>query len=159
LNFTAVPPGPLAYITVWPAGQTQPLVSTLNDIVAQIVANAAIVPAGANGDIDVYASNNIDLVIDINGYFAPAASGALSFYTAPPCRVIDTRQPAGSQPIQGELTVNISGSSCAPPTTARAYVFNSTVVPPAPLAFLTLWPDGQTQPTYLILDLSGYFAP
>jgi hypothetical protein len=77
LNFTAVPPGPLAYITVWPAGQTQPLVSTLNDIVAQIVANAAIVPAGANGDIDVYASNNTDLVIDINGYFAPAASGAL----------------------------------------------------------------------------------
>jgi hypothetical protein len=65
-NITAVPPGPLGYATVWPAGQQQPSVSTLNDVTCTVVANAAIVPAGmGGGDIDVLASNNTDLVVDV----------------------------------------------------------------------------------------------
>ena len=51
-------------------GRDQPVVSTLNNPTATVVANAAIVPAGANGAIDVYAYNTTDLSIDINGYFA-----------------------------------------------------------------------------------------
>jgi hypothetical protein len=35
-----------------------------------VLANAAIVPAGTNGEIAVYVSNTTDLIIDINGYFA-----------------------------------------------------------------------------------------
>ena len=60
------------------------------------MANAAIVPAGTGGDITVFASNDTDLVIDINGYFAPAGPGGLSLYPVAPCRVIDTRLNAGS---------------------------------------------------------------
>jgi hypothetical protein len=70
LNVTAVPPGPLGFLTIWPQGLTQPTVSTLNDLLGTIVANAAIVPAGnPNGGISVFASNDTNLVIDINGYF------------------------------------------------------------------------------------------
>jgi hypothetical protein len=29
------------------------------------------VPAGTSGSIDVYVSNTTDVIIDINGYFAP----------------------------------------------------------------------------------------
>jgi hypothetical protein len=36
-----------------------------------VVANAAIVPAGANGAISVFVSNSTDVILDINGYFAP----------------------------------------------------------------------------------------
>ena len=49
--------------------------STLNNPTATDVANAAIVPAGTDGEITVYASNDTDLVIDINGYFAAAGTG------------------------------------------------------------------------------------
>ena len=70
LNITVVPPGSLGYITVWPTGQPRPVVSTLNSLQGFIVANAAIVPAGTSGSIDVYASNATDLIIDINGYYA-----------------------------------------------------------------------------------------
>ena len=35
------------------------------------MANAAIVPAGTNGAVSVYATNDTDLVGDIDGYFAP----------------------------------------------------------------------------------------
>ena len=36
-----------------------------------MVANAAIVPAGTSGAVSVYVSDATDVIIDINGYFAP----------------------------------------------------------------------------------------
>ena len=47
LNVTVVPQGPLGYLTVWPAGRSQPNVSTLNSVNGRVKANAAIIPAGA----------------------------------------------------------------------------------------------------------------
>jgi hypothetical protein len=152
LNFSVVPHGGLGYLTVWPTGQTRPLVSTLNDVPGTIIANAALVPAGTSGKVSVYPSNDTDLIIDINGYFAPAGTGGLSLYAVAPCRVIDTRQLG--PPFSGTLTppVNVTGSFCAPPATAKAYVFNATVVPSGALGYLTLWPDGTGRPTVSTLN-------
>jgi DNA-binding beta-propeller fold protein YncE len=195
-NFTAVPQGPLYYLTVWPEGEPQPYVSTLNAPTGTATANAALVPAGTGGGISAFASNNTDLIIDINGYFAAPADGGLSLYPATPCRVYDSRN-NGGQPFSGERTVNVVGSPCALPSSAQGYVFNATVVPSGALGYLTLWPDCQGQdcpgqpyvstlnawdgvtasnmaivpnvdgftdayasnPTQLILDISGFFAP
>jgi hypothetical protein len=156
-NVTAVPQngGPLSYLTTWPAGQSRPLVSTLNAPTGTITANAAIVPAGTGGDIMAFASgNNTDLVIDVNGYFAAANSGAnpLSLYTLSPCRVLDTRLIPPGLPFTGQWTVNVAGSSCSAPLSAGAYVLNATVVPPGSLGYLTLWPDGQLQPLVSTLN-------
>jgi hypothetical protein len=154
LNFTVVPnPSgqPLGYLSVWPTGETQPVVSTLNNPTATVVANAAIVPAGTSGAIDVYPSNTTDLLIDINGYFAAPGTGGLSLYPVAPCRVLDTRQNNG-QPFSGEKTVNVEGSACAPPSTAAAYIFNATVVPPGSMPFLTLWPNGELRPVASTLN-------
>ena len=154
LNFTVVPnpsTQPMSYLTVWPTGETQPGVSTLNNPTATVVANAAIVPAGTNGAVEVFAYNTTDLLIDIDGYFAPAGKGGLSMYPQAPCRVLDTRQGNG-QPFVGEKTVNVVGSACAPPSAALAYIFNGTVVPPGQMPFLTLWPDGEKQPVVSTLN-------
>jgi hypothetical protein len=189
LNVTAVPHGALGWLTTWPSGQAQPLVSTLNASTGAVTANAAIVPAGSGGDVSIFVSNTADVILDIDGYFAPPGGG-LSLYTVPPCRVLDTRYSSGT--FNGTLAVSVSGSNCAPPDTAQAYVLNATVVPPSTLGYLTLWPDGGAQPlvstlnandgaitsnmaivpttngnidafssdtTQLILDLSSYFAP
>ncbi len=152
LNFTSVPNGTLGFLTTWPAGQSQPLVSTLNAPTGTVTANAAIVPAGANGDISVFVTNNSDVVIDINGYFAPPAAGGLSLYTLNPCRVLDTRNPPGSPPINGAINVNVTNSGCGAPASAKAYNLNATVVPPGVLGFLTLWPQGATQPLVSTLN-------
>ena len=152
-NVTAVPNPtgqPLGYLTVWPAGQSQPTVSTLNNYTATVVANAAVVPAGTGGDIDVYSSDTTDLVIDIDGYFAAPGQGGLSLYPTTPCRALDTRSGHGA--FSGELTVNMAGSLCSPPSTAQAYLLNATVIPTGPLNYLTLWPDGQQQPTASTLN-------
>jgi hypothetical protein len=144
LNFTAVPSGSLGFLTVWPTGRTQPVVASLNAVTGTITANAVIVPAGTNGAVDIFATNDTDLVIDTNGYFAAPAAGGLSLYNLAPCRVLDTRQ-AGAPPIDGARNVNVS-ESCGLPGSAKAYVFNATVVPPGALGFLTVWPQGEPQP-------------
>ena len=188
LNVTAIPHNTLNYLTTWPTGTIQPNVSTLNAPTGTVVANAAIVPAGTNGAVSVFVSDTSDVILDIDGYFAPPAAGGLSLYPVAPCRVIDTRPTA----FNGLKAVNVEGSSCAPPSAAQAYVLNATVVPPGALDYLTLWPAGATQPgvstlnaldgaitsnmaivptnngsidafayspTNLILDISSYFAP
>jgi hypothetical protein len=150
LNVTVVPHGSLAFLTMWPGEGTLPVVSTLNDFTATYTANAAIVPAGPNGDVSVYVTNATDVILDVNGYFAPAASGGLSLYITNPCRVLDTRLSSGL--FTGTLEVGVASSACAPPATAQAYVFNATVVPPGFLGFLTLWPNGENLPTVSTLN-------
>ena len=195
LNVTVVPHGPLQYLTVWPAGQTQPPVSTLNSMQGNVVANAALVAAGQGGGVSVYATDATDLILDIDGYFGSTGS---AFYPVEPCRVADTRG-AASQLGGPSLTAGTSrdfpilSSGCGLPAAATAYSMNVTVVPQGLLEYLTTWPAGQpqpfvstlnsftgkvvanaalvpsglngatsvyvTNPTDVILDVNGYFAP
>ena len=146
LNVTVVPKGPLGYLTIFPTGQMQPLVSTLNSVDGRVKANAAIVPAGAGGAISVFATNTTELILDINGYFADASAGsdaALAFYPITPCRAFDTRNPAGS--LGGPIlsggvprSFPLLSATCGIPATAQAYSVNATVVPSGPLGYLTL---------------------
>jgi Divergent InlB B-repeat domain len=147
----------LGYLTLWPMGQDQPLVSTLNNPTATVVANAAIVPAGSNGEIEAFTFNTTDLIIDVNGYFGAPGSGGVSFYPAAPCRAYDSRANNG-QPFSGERTIGIVSSPCAPPSNAIAYVFNATVVPSGSLGYLTLWPDSEPQPTVSTLNAYDGFV-
>jgi hypothetical protein len=152
LNVTAVPPGYLGYLSAWPTGQTQPNVSTLNSWAGKVVANAAIVPAGANESVSIYVSDPSDVVLDIDGYFGvPGGQGALSFYPVTPCRIADTRNangPFGGPIVASETTrsFTIPASGCGVPSTAHAYSLNVTVVPDGPLYYLTAWPAGASQP-------------
>ncbi|HLY18991.1 MAG TPA: tail fiber domain-containing protein [Bryobacteraceae bacterium] len=52
----------------------------MNDYLGTVVANAAIVPAGndASGSVDAFVVNPTDLVIDINGYYAPQSGITLA---------------------------------------------------------------------------------
>jgi hypothetical protein len=157
LNATVVPTSVLHYLTLYPAGTSQPVVSTLNSYNGQVVANAAIVRAGTAGAIEAYVTDQTNLITDINGYFTSAPPTPLVFNTVTPCRVVDTRQASG--PLGGPImtanstrTFPIPTSSCGIPATATAYALNVTVVPSAPLNYLSLWPAGETQPTVSTLN-------
>ncbi|MEO8369596.1 MAG: hypothetical protein ABI806_10370 [Candidatus Solibacter sp.] len=154
LNMTVLPSGGLGFLSTWPTGQGQPSVSTLNAPTGTTTANMAIVPAGTDGSIEVFASNPANLIIDINGYFAPpGAPGALDFYTATPCRVADTRN-VSAPSLTGSVNRTFQvASTCGIPADAKAFSLNATVVPPASLGFLTLWGSG-SQPTVSTLNAS-----
>jgi serine protease len=59
----------MPFLTAYPTGQVRPNASILNAFQGQIVSNAAIVPAGANGLIDIYAFRRTDVVVEVGGYF------------------------------------------------------------------------------------------
>jgi hypothetical protein len=71
VEMTVVPPGPLAYVTAFPTGQSAPIAAiTVESPQGFMASNTGVIPAGTNGSVDVYASNPTDVVIDINGYYA-----------------------------------------------------------------------------------------
>jgi hypothetical protein len=157
LNVTVVPHGFLGFLTAYPTGKPVPLASTLNSLDGTVLANAAIVPAGTpNGSLSFYASNTTDLVVDINGYFAPPASGGLNFYTVDPDRLVDTRgspSPLGGPVLDGNTSRTFPlASNCGLPSNASAYSLNVTVQPAGFLGYLTAWPTGTTRPLVSTLN-------
>ena len=155
LNVTVVPSARLSYLTLWPAGKAQPGVSTLNSFDGSVVANAAVVPAGAGGAVSVFVTDPTEVILDIDGYFDTAIGGtSYSFYPAAPCRIADTRDAAGmfggpSMSASEKRDFDIPSSSCGLSAAAKAYSMNVTVVPNTAthfLGYLTTWPAGQPQP-------------
>ncbi|BDC52956.1 hypothetical protein F183_A52710 [Bryobacterales bacterium F-183] len=158
LNITAVPRSSLGYMTVWGEGTTVPVISTLNALDGRIKANAAIVSVGASGDpmVRVFANNDTDVIVDVSGYFTESTSD-LAFYPVTPCRISDSRNANG--PFGGPIlsagatrTIPVRQSACGIPATAQAYALNATVVPPAALGYLTLYPTGQALPQVSTLN-------
>jgi hypothetical protein len=68
MTFGAILPDDDGFLTVWPGGAL-PVVSSMNFVFGEVIANAAIVPASAAGAISVLASQGTHLYGDINGYF------------------------------------------------------------------------------------------
>ena len=171
LNFTVVPPanGPQANLTTWPAGLASgmPNVSTLN-YSNRVVANAAIVPSGTNGSINVFANYPTDVLFDINGYFAPPTSAfGWDFYPLTPCRIADTRAASGfagafgppSMPGLSTRPFDPTASPCrVPAPLLSAYSLNFTVVPPSsgPQTNLTTWSATRpSMPNVSTLNFAG----
>jgi hypothetical protein len=148
LNVTVIPSAPLGFLTIWPTGQPQPTVSTLNSLDMRVKANAALVAAGSGGAVSVFVTGATDLALDINGYFAvPGATAGLAFYPVTPCRVMDTR--SGTGPLAGPTLpegqtrpVPVPASACGIPANAGAYSLNLTVVPAGSLGYISVWPTG-----------------
>jgi hypothetical protein len=173
MNITVVPHGQLNYLTVWPAGELQPLVSTLNSEQGWVKANAAIVTGGTSGQISVFATNTTDVVLDVSGYFIAEVPvpPTYTFFPITPCRVVDTRINNGSSFGAPSLVAGqqrafvLSLSSCnlptAPEDAGGAFSVNITVVPKGgkPVGSVTVWgtsvQETETPPTSTVNAGSG----
>jgi len=161
LNVMVVPHGGLAYVSLWPTGEDQPLVSTVNSIDGRIKANAAIMPAGYQGAVTVYVTNTTDVILDINGYFQSAGVDTNQFFPLAPCRVVDTRHGSGDlkDPFlvgRVERDFPVLESTCIPQgANIQAYSFNFTAVPHPSghaLGYLSVWPAGGQRPVVSTLN-------
>jgi hypothetical protein len=156
VTLTAVPPGPLAYMTAWPDGGSQPNVSSINSFVGRVLANSVIIPASADGTIDVFAYDSTDFLVDINGYYAPDdGKKGLYDYTVTQCRASDSTVSGGAYPDDTARTINVpAASGCSGiPSNAQGYAINVTALPNGnPMPFLTAYPAGQPRPNASILN-------
>jgi hypothetical protein len=76
MNFVSVTPlgQAVGWVAAWDDDRSWPGTVVLNALQGGIVGNSAIVPAGADGGIQVLATDNADLVIDLNGYYVQATT-------------------------------------------------------------------------------------
>jgi hypothetical protein len=167
MNVTVIPHGPLGYLSVWPTGAAQPLVSTLNSPDGRVKANAALATGGSGGEISVYATDTTDLVLDVSGYFTDEPASYL-YVPITPCRVVDTRISNGTSfgapsLVAGQQrSFQLANSSCHLPPTALAgggaISINVTAIPVAghPVSYVTLWGTSATEPqTPLVSTLNA----
>jgi hypothetical protein len=60
-----------SFLTVWPTGVPQPLVSDLNWVAGQTVPNLVVVKLGSGGAVQVFnASGSTDVVVDVMGFYS-----------------------------------------------------------------------------------------
>jgi hypothetical protein len=165
LNVTATNTTGSGFFTVYPAGGTLPLASSLNYAPGANVPNFVIVPVGANNSITIYngppggdgsTGGAADAVVDLQGSFntvANTSGGAGHFNPLTPARITDTRAGSGQTNAGstltpgGTLTVQATGEGGVPATGVSAVEVNVTEAANTAGGFLTVFPQGNTAPT------------
>ena len=152
VNLTATDTTAPTAITAAPAGQAIPLASNLNLGPASTRPNLAIVKVGTGGAITLHNMfGSTDMIVDVVGAFGP--SGTDLFQPSAPVRILDTRTtlvPSGwppNQPIHAgqTLTMPIVGQAGIP-SNATAVLMNMTATDVTNDTFITIWPNGGSQP-------------
>ena len=78
VNFSVVAAGGIpagSFLLAWPTGQPPPPTAIMTYGPGQILSNAAIVPLSAAGQLTVNVSGSTHIIMDVNGYYAPAGVG------------------------------------------------------------------------------------
>lgn len=148
LNVTVTGGSSNTQIRVYPVGGpvSNPVLNPAAGVTAN---NQTTVKLGTGGQISVRnSSGSIDVLVDVEGYYASAGS---EFVSMTPTRIADTRSTSG-KPYAGEtlaasgtLNVQVGGVSGIP-ASATAAVLDVTVVRPPHGGWLALYPAGITRP-------------
>jgi len=79
-----------------------------------------------------------------------------SFFTVPPCRLADTREPGQGPPLTSHLSRIVTAHSfCGIPETAKALALNVTVTQPTGQGHLTLGPSDAVTPFVSTINFSA----
>ncbi|WP_188298473.1 hypothetical protein [Streptomyces sp. CBMA156] len=145
LNLTVTNPQEAGHLIAYPSGQAVPTTSSVNFVAGQTVANAVIVPVGADGRISIRNGSwqPADVVLDVVGYYTPDSRSA--FVPARvPLRLVDSRKnswnrPAG--PLHGRdfFAMRLEADTTEPKV--DGWVLNTTVTNTGGPGFLSVTPD------------------
>ncbi len=163
LNVTAIASSEASsgYLTVYPAGTRVPEASSVNYIPGVAVPNLVTAALGQDGRISIYSSSSdVNIVVDIEGYYEPDASAPNLFNPLPlPVRLLDTRCSTTPRPTycSSENLPTQNGSLPAPqpsgaiavaatglenvPSSATAVSAVLTAASAQASGYLTVWPD------------------
>lgn len=112
--------------------------------------------AGASGPVTIRVIESDESGCPSAESVVVVGSAALSFRVLAPCRLIDTREPAGTaggQPLApNSRQVFLMTGACGVPATARALSLNVTAVSPGSEGMLSLFPGDAAVPTTSTLN-------
>ena len=142
-NFTAVGAPAAGYFTASNCAEASPSFSTLNYEAYDGVPNQAIIPVNG-GDICLFSSEDSDIVIDVNGYVAPASTQTL--VPVSPQRLFDSR--SASPLVAGQvLRISVEGAASPAPAEAVAVALNLTAILPDQTGWIRAFPCDVAEPS------------
>lgn len=157
LNLTSVSSGQAGYLTVYPAGSSQPTASNLSFSAGEQISNRLIAQVGTGGQVEMYNyTGTTNLLVDVNGYYTGTESGTAAnagvFYAVSPQRIVDARSGLGGTTLAagGTEDFQVAGQGGIPAeaetgrfaVTANVTVANPTSGP----GYLMVYPDGESTP-------------
>ena len=158
LNLTVTPPAAPGFWTVWPHATPRPEASNLNvdelqSLAGNVTPNLVTVPVSAEGVVDIYGSGGGNVIVDLLGYYTPAAvATAGRFVPLPaPARVLDTRGVAAFLPRETR-TFTVPGAAGA-----SAVALNLTSVTNIP-GFWQVFAQGSPAPATSNLNSPAGFS-
>jgi hypothetical protein len=146
------------YITIFPCTPERPNASHVNVTVGRTTTNSVIAPLRDDGRLCVFTLGDIDLVVDVTGYFGPRPA----LVSVLPQRLLDTRlggvapvgTPAAQTPAVGNgaargtdqpIILPVAGTGNVP-ANAPAVVVNLVATGATEAGFLTVYPCGTRRP-------------
>jgi hypothetical protein len=153
VNVTVTNTAANGYVTLFPCGSAQPLASQLNHGRGVTLSASATVKLSADGRLCAFNLVDLDLIIDIVGYFPDGSS----FTPVQPARLLETRlaQPTGTidglfnevgARDGGSITELQVGGRAQVPLHPGAVVLNVTVVDARGAGFITVYACDQPRP-------------
>lgn len=155
VNITAVDTRAPGYVTAFPAGEPAPTASSLNvDRAGRVISNLATVRLGQGGAIDITASADMHLVVDVVGAYTPrptpVAAGRLETFPGGARRALDTRDLAAPLAAGEVRSVDVAGVGV--PAGASAVVVDVVATETA-VGFWTAFPHGSSLPVASTLNI------
>lgn len=157
VNITATDGTGAGVLTAYPDGESKPTASNVNYGGGQNIANAAVIPVGSDGKIDIAnamtgKTGGTDVIVDVVGYYS--TSGASAYVPVEPHRYLDTRAAywqdgplyAGADNYFG-LPIGLADNG-TDESDVTGFVVNATVTNTTANGVLTDGPDPNTQAAY-----------
>lgn len=142
-NITATEGAADGFVTLWNCSGARPSASTLNYVAGQNVPNSSSIPLDPGGGVCAYTYTATQLIVDVTGYYAAAATG--NYNAISPTRVMDTRinlGPSGRMGAGATVELQLTGRAGVP-VGATAVALNVTADNPGALGVVTVYPcDG-----------------
>jgi hypothetical protein len=169
-SVSAVSPNANGFFRAWPRGRAAPTATFLNYARRAGTTNTGAIALAPTGTTDLTIGNYLGTshyVIDIQGYFVPAAElpdGVVGARYVPiePCRMLDTRRFGSGAPVAagaisdvriggGVVTGQGAQPGCLPDAASAAEV-SLSAVGPVGSGYVRAWPSDVDQPSATFLN-------
>jgi hypothetical protein len=147
-NLTVTEPTTAGFVTVHPAGLARPVVSNINFVAGDTVANLTTLALGADGAIEVFnSSGQTHVVLDVVAYLRHLPEfvnepGLVYSAADGPHRLVDTRLDHPAHQGEEKMLNLVSDRT----QVTKALLINVTAVDPTESTFITAYAAGQPRP-------------
>lgn len=165
MNVAAINATNGGFVTIWAAGQPQPLAATHNlTAPGQTRPNLVTVPIGTDGKVSIYTQRGAHFAGDVAGYYedTDTATTAGRVVSVQPARLFDTRPteteslgPKGVLGAGDTIEVQVTGVAGVPTTGVAAVVMNLAGINATGKGFVTAYPTGDDRPLAAVLNLNA----